>query len=206
MTKECSLLSKIHDEHFVVIDDFLTPSYHGHILSNATSEGSQWHYHSNITYQPDVNFSCSDPGDYGFGNLLNMLTNDGVKWKDPFYIPFCYQIQDLLPPTTIGRVRFDMTCYNPEGRIHQAHIDTSFPHYASIYYVNDTDGDTIIYNQTFDGDFQAPPDLTIMTTLKPKANRLLIFDGKYFHTGSSPTKHKTRIIINSNFHVENEKI
>jgi len=194
-----NLSSVIQDKHFIVIDDFLTPSYHKHILINATAEGSQWHYHSNITYHPSVEFSHSDPGDYGFGS---MLTSNGIDWKDEFYLPFCYQIQDLLPPTTIGRVRFDMTCYNPDNRVHQAHIDTNTPHYASIYYVNDSDGETIIYNQEFDGDFEAPSDLTIMTKVEPKANRLLIFDGKYFHTGSSPSKHKNRIIINSNFYID----
>ena len=30
-------------------------------------------------------------------------------------------------------------------------------------------------------------------------NRLVLFDGDLLHTGSSPTKHKNRILINSNY-------
>ena len=194
-----NLSSVIQDKHFVVIDDFLTPSYHKRILMNATAEGSQWNYHSNITYAPDVEYQLTDPGVFGFGR---MITSNGIDWKDEFYLPFCYQIQDLLPPTTIGRMRLDMTVYNPERRVHEAHVDTNTPHIASIYYVNDSDGDTIIYNEKFDGEFEAPPNLTVMTKVSPKANRLLIFDGKYFHTGSSPAKNKNRVIINSNFYTD----
>ena len=194
-----NLSSVIQDKHFVVIDDFLTPSYHQYILNESSKDGSVWNYHSNITYASSIGYRADDPSVFGFANTI---TNNGIEWKNNLYIPLCLQISDFLPPTTIGRVRLDMTCYTPEKRIHDAHVDTNTPHYASIYYVNDSDGETIIYNQEFDGDFEPPSDLTIMTKVEPKANRLLIFDGKYFHTGSSPSKHKNRIIINSNFYID----
>jgi len=54
-----------------------------------------------------------------------------------------------------------------------------------VYYVNDSDGPTMIEGNL----------------IEPKANRLVMFDGHKPHTGASPTKHKTRIIINSNFNV-----
>ena len=44
-----------------------------------------------------------------------------------------------------------MTTYVGKEFIHDPHIDFDFPHIASIYYVNDSDGDTIFYNQkTYD--------------------------------------------------------
>jgi hypothetical protein len=39
----------------------------------------------------------------------------------------------------------------------------------------------------------------ILERVSPKANRLVLFDGNLLHTGSSPTKHKNRILINSNY-------
>ena len=83
-----------------------------------------------------------------------------------------------------------MVTWSPEEFIHPAHVDYSFPNTATIYYVNDTDGDTIIYGQD---------RLEIKERVSPKANRLVIFDGDISHTGCSPTQHKTRILLNSNF-------
>jgi len=85
-----------------------------------------------------------------------------------------------------------MVTWSPEEFIHPAHIDFPFPNVATVYYVNDTDGDTIIYGQD---------RLEIKERVSPKANRLVIFDGDILHTGCSPIKHKTRILLNSNFQV-----
>ena len=54
-----------------------------------------------------------------------------------------------------------------------------------IYYVNDSDGDTIFKDSK--------------EKITPKANRLIIFDGSLLHTGSSPKNSKTRVLLNSNF-------
>ena len=69
---------------------------------------------------------------------------------------------------------------------------------ASIFYVNETDGDTIFYNvkQTDVANYK---DLKEYDRVSPKANRLVIFDGDLLHTGCSPTKYKNRILINSNY-------
>ena len=65
---------------------------------------------------------------------------------------------------------------------------------TTIYYTSDSDGDTVLYNETEESD-----QYTVMETVTPKKNRLLIFDGKRFHTGHSPMLHQNRVLINSNF-------
>ena len=173
-----------------IIDDFLTPTYHRQMLKQLLSAECPWYYHQNITQ----NSKIVDDTLYDFG-FASSITRDGVKWSNVFFIPFVYQIQDQLPPTAIGRVRLDMTLCNPNQIVHHPHVDIPEPHYASIYYVNDSDGDTIIYNET------TPHNgFTEQLRVQPKANRLLIFDGKYYHTGSSPSHHKNRIIINTNLY------
>ena len=186
-------ITEVLEDDIVIINDFLTPSYHTHILNELDSSNYAWFYQSDITYQ---NTRESTPGDFGFANWI---TRDGINWSNAFYMPFCYKIKDILECSTIGRVRLDMTCYNPGGRIHEAHVDSEVPHYSAVYYVNDSDGDTIIYDQQFQGNPNPPLELTEKRRIDPKANRLLLFNGKYFHTGSSPAKNKNRIIINGNY-------
>ena len=45
-------------------------------------------------------------------------------------------------------------------------------------------------------------DLKECERISPKANRLALFDGDLLHTGSSPRKHKNKILINSNYSKE----
>ena len=79
------------------------------------------------------------------------------------------------------------------------HIDTNSPHLVCLYYVNDSDGDTIIYNETVD-DIQNWPGLdtsmlTIRQQVSPRKGRVVLFNGKRYHNSSTPTKNK-RCVIN----------
>ena len=96
-----------------------------------------------------------------------------------------------------------VTWSGKEDFIHPPHDDFSFPNTASVYYVNESDGDTIFYNVK-PADVPKDKDLKEYDRVTPKANRLVIFDGDLLHTGCSPTKHKNRILINSNYIKEKE--
>ena len=68
------------------------------------------------------------------------------------------------------------------------HLDLKEKHSALLYYVNDSDGDTIIYEDVKKN--------KIKKTVKPKQGRMVIFDGSYWHTGSQP-RNNIRCIINT---------
>ena len=109
-----------------------------------------------------------------------------------------YQILDVTDCDFIIRARADMVTWSKEDYTHPAHTDFPFPNTASVFYVNETDGDTIFYNVKPD-DVPKDKELKEYDRVSPKANRLVIFDGDLLHTGCSPTKHKNRILINSNY-------
>ena len=62
-----------------------------------------------------------------------------------------------------------------------------------IYYINNSDGDTIIYENT--KDLNNPK---IIKRVSPKKGRLLLMDGNRLHSASHPLKTETRMIINYN--------
>lgn len=81
------------------------------------------------------------------------------------------------------------------------HVDNDSPHTVLLYYVNDSEGDTIITDR-LKGDEPRRKDLKSRdhTTLKrvtPKKGRAVIFDGFYYHTAEQPQT-KMRCIINTN--------
>ena len=81
--------------------------------------------------------------------------------------------------------------------IHPPHIDVPQKHIASIVYVNDSDGDTVIYDHKQEWAKSYPQSMPIKQRIAPKAGRMVLFDGSYVHTGHSPSEHQTRILINT---------
>jgi hypothetical protein len=80
------------------------------------------------------------------------------------------------------------------------HIDIPFEHLVVLYYVNDTDGDTFIFDKFADLHNLKSPSINesesnIIKRVSPKKGRALLFDGRRYHSSSGPTK-DIRCIIN----------
>ena len=83
---------------------------------------------------------------------------------------------------------------SPSLKINPPHIDNDYsrPFFIAIYYVNNSDGNTIIYEG---GDVN---NLTKIKEIEPKKGRLILFDGSKYHSASHPVDSKKRIIMNYN--------
>jgi hypothetical protein len=84
-----------------------------------------------------------------------------------------------------------------QNHIHPPHVDMTIPHLVLLYYVNDSDGDTVIFNQKYSS--QQNPTLTVNQTIAPKAGAAIVFDGLTYHSSSSPQYTGERIVLNINF-------
>lgn len=103
---------------------------------------------------------------------------------------------------------------NEEYRL--LHVDTDLQHVAIIYYVNDSDGDTLIFNdknnkhsnnlKEFNNnqDFLDFKNFELTNSITPKKGRVVMFDGNLWHYGKYPTNGE-RNIININLVIENVK-
>ena len=79
------------------------------------------------------------------------------------------------------------------------HLDRFEPHLVFLYYVCDSDGDTIIYDYKTEKEGDVPffEDVKELKRITPKQGRVVIFDGMYWHTAEQPTK-DVRCVINFN--------
>lgn len=68
------------------------------------------------------------------------------------------------------------------------HTDYSYEHYVLIYYVNDSDGDTVLFDK----------NKKIMAKITPKKGRCLFFNGNILHAGGHPVDNFSRCVININ--------
>ena len=70
------------------------------------------------------------------------------------------------------------------------HVDIADDHFVMLYYVCDSDGDTIIYNEQVKSN-----NYTIQKRVTPKQGRVVLFDGSYYHTAEQPLN-STRCVVN----------
>lgn len=181
-----------------VIDDFLTQSYYESLRASITSSNFPWYYNEDITYDKEQQKDSSINGNlicnsFGFSHVIYSDYKSTSEISN-LVMPLSFQIKDYLKASEIMRIRLDMTMYNSDIRMHGPHVDSFEPNYSAVYYLNDTDGPTVIFNEKY-GD----NSLTIKETIEPKPNRVLLFDGSYLHTGYSPSRHNSRVLINSNY-------
>lgn len=169
-----------------------------------------WYYRSQSAYndgarQTDIKYE---------GSFVHSFIVDGNDNSQ--FAPF---IRDCItkacqtanmPLSYIHRAKAGLFVINPKETIHPPHVDfTLAPKYTGLIYVNDSDGDTIIYNEDYDISSDMHPyeyytkvyegRLTVNKTVKPTSNRLLCFNTNQYHSASSPTYHANRIAINFNF-------
>jgi len=62
-----------------------------------------------------------------------------------------------------------------------------------IYYVNESDGDTILYNKEYP---DQPNDLKEKHRIKPIENSMVVFPSTLYHAGSNPINFSRRIVLN----------
>lgn len=114
----------------------------------------------------------------------------------------------------IYRVRYGLILPNEDGNvINHPHTDTEIPHIVGLFYLTTNNGETVLYNETFD---YTNPDksmnsvrrckevmenggFTIKEKVKSVENRIVFFQGGRFHSSTCPSDIDERISINYNF-------
>jgi hypothetical protein len=136
-----------------------------------------------------------------FNFELNYGDNEALQCMSPIMKRI---IEINGPDTKFKRIRFHMKCFNhgfKESNYNPPHVDYNyFPHKTLILYLNDSDGDTYFFNESFDGITPIQEvKFTVKDRVSPKANRAILFDGYQYHAGSNPLQHDTRVLINMNY-------
>jgi hypothetical protein len=194
---------------YQVYDDVLGDSMLISLIDSIKSGDVPWHY-TGTSYTGDyetAHFGQNGAGTFSYlpppteqlngflkGVSLTMLDNVGI------------------PISNLITMRLAMiTKQNSSNILNESHVDSSEDHFVGLLYLNDSDGDTIIYNETIDEyrdlwandyefyDKHLKGNLTEMVRVSPKTNRLVIFNGKHFHASSTPTTTSRRLAMNINF-------
>jgi hypothetical protein len=109
----------------------------------------------------------------------------------------------------IVRIRLGLHTISPQTRYGGAHVDYNLPHRVALLYLNDSDGDTLVFNEKYDPNSNADTyhyfqdqyqgKASVIHRSTPAANKMIWFDGMHYHSSSSPTTVAKRITININY-------
>lgn len=197
----------------IIIDDVINTTYQDKIEEFLLAFDHAWFFQSDITLNdrylkqlerenPNVTIKKRP----GFGSLMydNEIDKKGHEYH--FLAPIMYSActQAQIPFNELNLIRGFLSPpvdKNKLDRIDKPHVDITTPHLIGLYYVNDSDGDTIIYQETYNPMFNAdilPESLTVVRKITPKKGRIVIFNGSHYHSSSQPiTNH--RCVINFHF-------
>ena len=177
-----------------VIDNFVNPLMAEQIEHTIRKENFGWNYcnyGTQIEYNRKYQFKDNNTFDRPqFVHDLN-TENDRDIFIRKYILHFGNNFSDRLV-----RAKVNMLIKDHEYGInnyHIPHVDDRGDIESVIYYVNDSDGDTFIFNEKPD---ESLTEITIKDRISPTRGRLVFFDSSYLHASSSPIISSERIIIN----------
>ena len=187
------------------IENLIPASYSNEIESQLTSWEFPWGYNRTVSYgdERDNKFIANDNKIKDTDGFIHPMFYNGKKISN--YVDLVRPLIWFMEEKTnivakeILRIRAVFVNKNQTfGDYYNVpHVDDEQPHKTMIYYVNDADGDTVIFKERFSGILNYSKK-TIEKSVSPKKGKAVIFDGLRYHTGSVPTQGH-RILININF-------
>lgn len=188
---------------FIYDDNFLTEEEIIEIEKIFESVDNRWSFRkytqeNDVNHRGVVNTGVEDvsyfttafsPEDNGYNSQIikNMINKFCNKHKIQY--------------NSFGRIKLNSTPWSKDSKTLYPHVDKKDPHLIFLYYVNDCDGDTYIYNETFTGEIVKPP-LTIMKTISPKRGAAFVSSGNHFHSISTTVTKPLRNVINANLNID----
>ena len=111
--------------------------------------------------------------------------------RSPYFSTFFPIIQHFIKHYKVSGslYRMKLNCQYQDNRFvdkyNPIHFDEHTPHFSLLYYINESDGDTIFFK-----------DGKEIQRVSPKKNRLVISDG-IAHCSSNPIKTELRYVLNT---------
>jgi hypothetical protein len=105
------------------------------------------------------------------------------------------------------RIRLELFTQNElDVPHHNPHVDSAEPHMVGIYYVNDSDGDTVVFQETAaevsaaqSADHANAGRFREAARISPRQGRMVFFDGRRYRASMHPRRHPSRLVVNFDF-------
>lgn len=185
----------------------LPPQLFSRLVSTISHSEFPWYFNStayeNVT-EPLLGYSYSH-----------------LAWKDgqsnspigPMIETVFLMLADVMQQDVDKLIRARVGCIGVTATPHRhtPHVDLEYPHQTTLLYLNDSDGNTELYNELYDNSSQLSNQVyfqnlknsvSLAQSIQPKANKLVCFDGFRYHSSETPTTVPRRLVVNFNYTVK----
>ena len=191
----------IGEGEILVIDNFVTLEYQEKIKQEliGLENNFPWHYTEDVTAAGDFDSQHRPALGHQYVGLddddVSEITSVYHHLFTPLLSKACKYLK--MPQTEViqGRSFLQFPLKNIDTSVvdlPHIDLDEGDEHIVVLYYVIDSDGDTVIYNER-----TKSLTYTEKQRVTPKQGRVVIFEGGQYHTAEQPTK-GTRCIVNYN--------
>ena len=191
----------IDEGEIIVIDDFIILEYQEKIKQEllGLENDFPWYYTEDVTTAGDFDSQYRPALNHYYVNFNDDDISEVESVYHHLFVPMLSKACKYLkiPETEViqGRSFLQFPLKNIDTSVVDTpHIDLDEgdEHVVVLYYVVDSDGDTIIYNERTES-----LTYTEKQRVTPKQGRVVIFEGGQYHTAQQPNN-GTRCIVNYN--------
>jgi hypothetical protein len=186
-----------------IFTNFLSKDVERTIEDTLVDNNFPWYFNQHTSYNA---IKTTKTLDTPFFSHMFFFQN---KCNSDFYDNICIPIIEGLERKTdknlldkVWRIKANLYTnhsYYPDDFYHPIHIDNadkSFRGLTFIYYVNDTDGVTFMFNEYYDYNIFDINDAESFTKVSSERGKGVLFDISQFHASQPPSKGQTRMTIN----------
>lgn len=186
----------------ITINDIIPKTQQKFLLDLVTGIEFDWHYLDEVTYEKTIEDKKSVPG------FCNMLYTNGVmnpqNQHANLFFPILLEFLDRtnLEMKQLHRMRLGLLMNTAYSMPHlpysynNPHIDMNSDHMVGLYYLNTSDGDTVIFNE-----IDEQNSYTVKSRITPEQGKFVCFNGKHYHASSCPKMFTKRIVMTVNFSI-----
>jgi hypothetical protein len=185
----------------LVVDEFIGKIWQEEIKSLLLGDSFPWFYTPNVTHFRDKNQEQNCPACYHLFRFNSSTTSQHFQ----YFLPMAYSACEIAGKqfNDVNKCRsflqYPLSEKYLKNTVDDLHVDLYFDHLVLLYYVLDSDGDTIIVDKRYQEN-EIVEDLNvnnhrIVAKVTPKQGRAVIFDGRLYHTAEQP-RDNVRCVIN----------
>jgi len=194
----------ILDKEIYVIDDFIDAVYQKDIRNilmgdyQYKKEDFPWHYIEDVTAAGDFDSQHRSALSHQYVDYIEeQKIGEKLSIFHHLFLPMLNDVCRRMNIKNInvlqGRSFLQFPLNLKDRSVDTPHIDIhNKEHLVALYYVCNSDGDTIIYNER-----EELGTYTIKQKVTPKQGRIVLFDGSLYHTAEQPLNN-VRCIVNYN--------
>jgi hypothetical protein len=195
------------DKDITVIDDFIDKKYQEKIknilmgndpfLWKNEEVNFDWYFISDVTDAYSSRQQKRSALVHTFFEEGETINDDVLNY---FFLPMLKNVRERMKIKNMNVVQgrsflqFPLSLKDKTPDTPHIDLDQGIEHIVALYYVCDSDGDTIIYNEREDQGLESK-SYTIKEKVTPKQGRMVIFDGTLYHTAEQP-KDNIRCVVN----------